>query len=147
MRARMGARGSACGHLVLAVVLLHVVNGHVLVQFPKSLMDKSGSAEVACTPSFWARLFYIKSTMDDSYHKLSLDFLGKNGLLIFLSTSLIQSLQLPYCETCGIGKFIESQIRRWIIMLSWFPFEPQGTSEHRKTADLHWIKLIVKVWV
>lgn len=65
MPARMGARGSACGHLVLAGVLLLVVNGHVLAQFLKSLIDK-GSAKVACTPSFWARLFYLKSTMDNS---------------------------------------------------------------------------------
>lgn len=65
MPARMGARKclwTTCSSEVLPLV----VNGNVLAQFLKSLMDKSCSAKVACTPSFWARLFYIKSTMDDS---------------------------------------------------------------------------------
>lgn len=66
MRAGMRARGSACGSLALAGVLPLVVNGSVLAQFLKSLIDKSGSAKVACTPSFGARLFYLKSTVDDS---------------------------------------------------------------------------------
>lgn len=61
MPARIWARESACGRLVLAGVLPLVVNGHVLAQFLKSLIDKSGSAKVACTPSFWARLFYFKA--------------------------------------------------------------------------------------
>lgn len=51
MPAGMGARGSACGHLVLAGVLPLVVNGSVLAQFLKSLIHKSGSAKVACTVS------------------------------------------------------------------------------------------------
>lgn len=41
MPTRMGARGSAFGHLALAEVLGLVVNGCVSAQFLKSLMDKS----------------------------------------------------------------------------------------------------------
>lgn len=61
------AGGGVCWRLVLARVLPLAANGHVLAQLLlKSLIDKSGSAKVACTPSSWARLFYLESTMEDS---------------------------------------------------------------------------------
>jgi len=55
-----------CGHLVLAGVSPLAASGHVLAQILKSPTDKSGLAKVACTLSCWARLFYLKSTREDS---------------------------------------------------------------------------------
>lgn len=60
------AGGSVRGCLVLAGVSPLAAYGHVLAQLPKSLIDKPGSAKVACTPSFWAKLLYLKSSMEDS---------------------------------------------------------------------------------
>lgn len=54
------------GHLVLAGETPLAASGHVLTQLLEHSIDKSGSGEVADSLSFWARLFCLKSTVEDS---------------------------------------------------------------------------------